>query len=99
MTDDAKKLTSAYLDDAFLGRVKRSYKLAIKGAGVSHESMWAQIGKMQLTVHEALMKNDNTDLIGNPCDLRRTKRNSGDTSQVILVSVFCLDGVTASRGV
>jgi hypothetical protein len=51
-----------YLDETFLGRVKRSYRLAIDAAGGLSQSMWTAIGHMQLPIHRALMQDDDAGL-------------------------------------
>ena len=51
-----------YLSDAFLGRVKRSYRLAMERVPGGEGTIWPQIDLLRRPVHEALMAAENSEL-------------------------------------
>lgn len=53
---------TSYLSDQFLDRVRCSYRLSLRTDAVPNDSMWAQIGALQTSVHEALLAPDNERL-------------------------------------
>lgn len=53
-----------YLDDLFLERVRRAYRLSAPEAAISPESVWKGIAALNRPVHDALMATDNNLLRG-----------------------------------